>query len=234
MSSKEIKLINRKGNQAWIFIGRTDAEAEAPVLWPPDVKSWLIGKDPDAGKDWRQQEKGMTEDEMVAWHHWLNGHEFEQALGVGDEQGSLMSCSPWGYKESDATEWLNLTEMFDFDLEQLSDFSVPDLCYLQNGSNDTTCSILMMKYRIPEGWNILLNVPEQVAPRIPEWSSWHAGRKMDGCAAGTCPSALCLHLSWGAQVSPHLTFQRLYISCEIMRCGMEAGRIYRAVKCSLV
>lgn len=94
--------------------------------------------------------------------------------------------------------------------------------------------ILMMKYRIPEGWNILLNVPEQVAPRIPEWSSWREGRKMDCCAAGTCPSALCLHLSCGAQVSPHLTFQRLYISCEIMRCGMEAGRIYRAVKCSLV
>ena len=85
---------NPKGNQSWIFIGRTDAEAEALILWPPDVKNWLIGKDPDAGRDWGQEEKGMTEDEMVGWHHWLNGHEFEQALGVGDRQGSLVCYSP--------------------------------------------------------------------------------------------------------------------------------------------
>ena len=83
---KEIKAVNRKGNQSWIFIGRTDAEAEAPILWPPDAKNWLIGKDPDAGKDWRQEEKGMTEDEVVEWHHRLDGHEFEQALGAGDGQ----------------------------------------------------------------------------------------------------------------------------------------------------
>ena len=84
LDSKEIKPVNPKGNQSWIFIVRTDAEAEAPILLPPDVKSWLIGKDPDAGKDWRQEEKGMTEDEMAGWHHWLDGHEFEQAPGVGD------------------------------------------------------------------------------------------------------------------------------------------------------
>ena len=84
-----------------------DAEAEAPLLWPPDTKSWLIRKDPDAGKDWRQEEKGMTEDKMVGWHHWLDGHEFGQALGVGDGQGSLACCSPWGCKESDRTEQLN-------------------------------------------------------------------------------------------------------------------------------
>ena len=90
-----------------IFIGRTDAKVEAPILWPPDVKSWLIRKDPDAEKDWRQEEKGMTEDEMVGWHHWLNGYEFEQALGDGAGQGSLAYCSPWGYKELDMTEWLN-------------------------------------------------------------------------------------------------------------------------------
>ena len=77
MDCKEIKSVNPKGNQPIIFIGRTDVEAEAPILWPPDVKNWLIGKDPDAGKDWRQEEKGMTEHEMVGWHHWLNGHEFE-------------------------------------------------------------------------------------------------------------------------------------------------------------
>ena len=106
---QEIKSVNPKRNQAWIFVGRTDAEAETPILWPPDVKNWFIGKDPGAGKDWKQEEKGTTEDEMVGWHHWLGGHEFEQALGVRDEQGSLACCSPWGCKESDTTELLNWT-----------------------------------------------------------------------------------------------------------------------------
>ena len=109
LDCKEIKLVNFKGNQPWIFIGRTDAEAEDPILQPPDVKNWLTGKGPDAGKDWRQEEKGTTEEEMVGWHHWLNGLEFEQASGVGDGQGSLVCCSPWGRKESDTTEWLNWT-----------------------------------------------------------------------------------------------------------------------------
>ena len=99
LDSKEIKPVNPKGNQPWIFIGRTDAEAETPVLWPPDMKSQLIRKDPDAGKDWRQ-EKGMTEDEMFRWCHWLDGHEFEQTPGDGEEQGSLECCSPWDYQES--------------------------------------------------------------------------------------------------------------------------------------
>ena len=104
---KEIKPVHPKGNQSWIFIGRTDAEAETPILRPPDVKNWLIGKDPDAGKDWRQEEKGTTEDEMVGWHHRFNGHEFESTLGIGDGQGGLARCSPWGRKESDTTEQLN-------------------------------------------------------------------------------------------------------------------------------
>ena len=104
---QQIKPVNPKGNQPWIFIGKTDAEALK--LWPPDAKNWLTGKDPDAGKDWRQ-EKGMTEDEMVGWHHWLHGHEFEQALVVDDGQGSLACSSPWGHKESDMTEWPNWTE----------------------------------------------------------------------------------------------------------------------------
>ena len=99
LDCKKIKPVNPKGNQSWIFIERTNAEAEAPIVWPPDVKNWLIGKDSDAGKDWRQEEKGTTEDEMVGWHHRLNGHEFEQALGTGDGQGSLVCCSPWGRKE---------------------------------------------------------------------------------------------------------------------------------------
>ena len=101
LDSKEIQLINAKGNQSWIFIGRTDAEAETPILWPPDEKSWLIGKDPDA--DWVQEEKGTTEDEMVGWHHQLDGHESEQTPGVGEGQGSLACCSPCGYRESDTT-----------------------------------------------------------------------------------------------------------------------------------
>ena len=97
-------------SQSWIFIGRTDAEAETPILWPLDAKNWLIGKDPDAGKDWRWEGKGMTEDEMIGWHHWLDGHEFEQAPGVDNRQGSLACCSPWGRKESNMTEQLNWTE----------------------------------------------------------------------------------------------------------------------------
>ena len=108
LDCKEIHLIHPKGSQSWMFIGRTDAKAEAPILWPPDVKNWLIGKDPDTGKDWRWEEKGVTEDGMVVWHHWLDGHEFEQALRVGDEHGSLACCTPWGHKESDmGHNWAN-------------------------------------------------------------------------------------------------------------------------------
>ena len=109
LDCKEIQPVHPKGNQSWIFVGRIDTEAETPILWPSDVKNWLIGKDPDAGKDWRQEEKGMTEDEMAGWHHSLSGHEFG-APGVGDGQGSLVCCSPWGSKESDTIEQLNLTE----------------------------------------------------------------------------------------------------------------------------
>ena len=107
LDCKKIEPVNPKGNQSWIFIGRTNAEAS--ILWPPDAKNWLIGKDPDAGKDWRQEEKGMTEEEMVGWHHRLDGHEFEQAPGVGDGQGGLACCSPGGHEELDTTERLNWT-----------------------------------------------------------------------------------------------------------------------------
>ena len=107
MDCKEIKPVKPKGNQSRIFIGRTDAEAEAPILWPPDAKSQLTGKDPDAGKDRRQEEKEATKDEMVGWHHQLNGHEFEQTLGYSEGQGSLACCSSWDCKQSDMTEQLN-------------------------------------------------------------------------------------------------------------------------------
>ena len=107
LDCKEIKPVNSKGSQSWIYIGRTDAKAEAPILWPPDSKSRLIGEDLDAEKGWRQEEKGTTEDELVGWHHCLHGHELEQAPGNGERQESLACCSPWGRKESDTTEQLN-------------------------------------------------------------------------------------------------------------------------------
>ena len=109
---REIKRVSPKGNQSWIFIRRTDAEADTPILQPPDAKSQLIGKDPDAGKDWRQKEKGITEDKMVGWHHWLNGHEFEKTPRDGEGQGGLASCSPWGRKESRTAEQLNYNNVY--------------------------------------------------------------------------------------------------------------------------
>ena len=115
-----IQPVHPKGNQSWIFIGRTDVEAEAPVLWPPDGKSWLIWKDPDAGKDWRQEEKGTTEDETAERHHQLNGREFELALGVGDGQGGLACCSPWGVTKS-RTRLSDLTELMPY---------IYKLCYI--------------------------------------------------------------------------------------------------------
>ena len=110
LDSKEIQPVHPKGDQSWLFIGRTDAEAETPILWPPEAKSWLIGKDPDAGKDWGQEEKGATEDKLVGWYHWLNGHGFGWTPVVGDGQGGLVCCSSWDRKESDTTEHLNWTE----------------------------------------------------------------------------------------------------------------------------
>ena len=110
LNCKEIQPVHPKGHQSWVFIGRTDAEAETPILWPPHAKSRLIGKDPDAGRDWGQEAKGTTEDEMAGWHHWLNGHGFKWTLGVDDGQGGLAYGGSWGHKESDMTEGLNWTE----------------------------------------------------------------------------------------------------------------------------
>ena len=107
LGCKEIQLVHPKGNQSWIFIGRTAAEAKTPILWLPDAKNWLIWKDSDAGKDWRQEEKEMTEDEMAGWHHWLDGRESEWTPGVGDGQRGLVCCNSWGCKESDTTWQLN-------------------------------------------------------------------------------------------------------------------------------
>jgi len=112
---KEIQPVHSEGDQPWDFFGRTDAKAETPVLWPPHEKSWLIGKDSDAGRDWRQEEKGTTEDEMAGWHYWLDGRESEWTPGVGDGQGGLACCDSWGLKESDTTErliWSDLIGIF--------------------------------------------------------------------------------------------------------------------------
>jgi len=111
LDCREIQPVHPKGDQSWVFIGRTDAETETPILWPPHAKSWFIGKDPDAGRDWGQEKKGTTEDEMAGWHHWLDARESEWTLRVGDGQGCLACCDSWGRKESDTTERLNWTEL---------------------------------------------------------------------------------------------------------------------------
>ena len=111
LDCKEIQPVHSEGYQPWDFFGRNDAKAETPVLWPPHAKSWLIGEDSDAGRDWGQEEKGMTEDEMAGWHHWLDGRESEWTPGVGDGQGGLACCNSWGCKELDTTEQLNWTEL---------------------------------------------------------------------------------------------------------------------------
>ena len=111
LDCKEIQPVHPKGDQYWVFFGRSDVEAETPVIWPPDKMSWLIWKDPDAGTDWGQEEKETTEDEMIGWHHWLNRHWFGWTLGAGGGQGGLACCGSWGHKESDTTAWLNWTEM---------------------------------------------------------------------------------------------------------------------------
>ena len=118
-----------KGDQSWVFIGRTDANAETSILWPPDAKSWLIGKDSNAGRDWGQEEKGTTEDEMAGWHHWLDRHEFEWAPGVGDGQGGLAWCDSWGHKELDTTEQLNWTELKR--CKQVGVEALPSCCLLK-------------------------------------------------------------------------------------------------------
>ena len=162
LDCKEIKPTNPKGNQPWIFIGRPDAEA--PILWPPDTKGWLIGKDPNAGKDWRQEEKGTIEDEMAGWHHWLNGHEFEQDLGVGDRQESLVCCSPWGQKGSDTTELNWDQRTFDASISRGKTFDTSKFkpfvaCYLINDNfsfSNHIHRLLQVLYIFHKMWQVLL------------------------------------------------------------------------------
>ena len=127
LDCKEIQPVHPKGNRSWIFTERTDAEAETPILWPPDEKNWLIWKDADAGKDLRQEEKGTTEDEMVGWHHCFNRLEFEQTPGFGDGQWGLVCCSPWGHKESDRTERLNWTDCHITNTDAARDYHISEV-----------------------------------------------------------------------------------------------------------
>ena len=151
---KEIEPVHPKGNQPWILIGR--AEAEAPILWPPDVKNWLLRKDPDAGKDSRQEEKGTTEDEMFGWHHQLKGHEFEQALAVGDGQGSPACYGPWVRKELDMTEQLNWTDKIKShqSSEEEKGPNIFTTCYLKFSWEETG------KWRITASQTLLLKLEE--------------------------------------------------------------------------
>ena len=142
LDCKEIQPVHPKGNQSWIFSGRTDADAETLILWPPDAKRWLIGKDPDAGKDWRQEEKGTTEGEMVGWHHRLNGHEFEQTPEDGEGQGNLACCGPWGWKDSGMTEGLSNNTYYE------SNFDTFHICWGQRAPFYKTY-ILRFSYKCP-------------------------------------------------------------------------------------
>ena len=153
LDCKETQPVHPKGDQSWVFIGRTDVEAETPILWPPDGKSWLIWKDPDAGKDWGQEKKGTTEDERVGWHHQLNGHEFGWTLRFGDGQGGLVCCGSWGHKESDMTEQLKWTESLHFrcraqDLNSVSKMYgnsfIPEI--LQTGTNSERHRLICPKF----------------------------------------------------------------------------------------
>ena len=154
LDCKEIQSVNPKGDQSWVFIGRTDVEAETPILWAPDAKSWLIWKDPHAGKDWRWEKKDTTEDEMVEWHHWLSGHEFEWTPGVGDGEGRLACCSPWGHKESDMTEWKNWTKLTHFIFFKIT-LVVPQLWTPSKKTEATKDGVIRKKSK-PQIWLCLL------------------------------------------------------------------------------
>ena len=141
----------------WIFTGRTDGEAEAPVLWPPDAKSWLLGKDPDAGKDWGQEEKRMTEDKMVGWHHQIDGLEFEQALGIADGQGGLECWGLWGHKESDMTQQLNWTELIQVSIFFI--FSLPFTSLLSQLFVRPPQKTILLFFCISSSWGWFWSLP---------------------------------------------------------------------------
>ena len=146
LDCKEIQPVHPKEDQPWVFFGRNDAKAETPILWPPHVKSWLIGKDSDAGRDWGQEEKGMTEVEMAGWHHWLNGRESGWTPGVGDGQGGLACCDSWGFKESDTTEWLDWTELKHLVTICWLDFNARNIALLTFSTHNILILLLIYKH----------------------------------------------------------------------------------------
>ena len=161
--TKEIQPVHSKGDQSLVFFGRNDAKAETPVLWPFHAKSWLIGKDSDAGRDWGQEEKGMTEDEMAEWHHQLDGCEFEWTSGVGDGQGGLACCDSWGHKESDTTEWLNWTDRVG-KREILCACFVIFFCFFR------ICSFQILLFTSPLSQNLLkVGIPSQALHSSPNY-----------------------------------------------------------------
>ena len=145
LDCKEIQPVRSKGDQSWVFIGRTDVEPETPVFWPPDVKSWLIGKDPVARRVWGQEEKGTTEDEMAGWHYWLDARESEWTPGAGDGQGGLACCDSWGHKESDTTEWQNWTELIRY-IDNKNSLIIPALASLVRTLTGVCCSSSIQEY----------------------------------------------------------------------------------------
>ena len=192
LDCKEIKPVNPKGNQSWIFIGRTDAEMEAPILWPPDARNWLTGKDPDAGKDWRREEKGTTEHEMVGWHHWLDGHELEQALGVGDGQGSLACCIHRVAKSrtwlSDWTELRGL-ESLKQELSRVSGAGFSRQAKKAEPCCNSGCGL----------WDLFALLPWSWADLVKECDPWLPGASvlnlMGGC--GVLGKLLAYEREWG-------------------------------------
>ena len=157
LGCKEIKPVNHKGDQPWIFIRRTDTEAETPILWPPNVKNWLTGKVPDAGKDWRQEEKGTTENETDGWHHWLDGHEFKQALGAGERQASLACCNPWGHKELEVTERLNWSTVC-LSIHLLTDIWATPRSRIVESYHNSTFNILRNHHTVFHGGYTILHL----------------------------------------------------------------------------
>ena len=185
LDCKESQPVHSKGDQSWVFFGRNDAKAETPVLWPPHGKSWLIGKDSDAGRDWGQEEKGTREDEMAGWHHWLNGHEFGWTPWVGDGQGGLVCCDSWGHKESDTTEQLNWTELnishYYFLWHMIPDNGKRNAGSIQNKRGDSKSPFHMdpatlFTLRLHLRWNMIASILRSNTGASRWHFTWNSGR----------------------------------------------------------
>ena len=217
LDSKEIQPVHSKGDQSWVFFGKNDAKAETPILWPPHAKSWFIGKDPDAGRDWRKEEKGTVEDEMAGWHHWFDGHEFEWTLGVRDGQGGLTCFDSWARKESDTTEQLNWTELTEYLFTSI-------VIYASTLLNSLLTKLAQFSIAVSQ-W--VKNPPAMQETQ--ETQVWSLGREnplKEGMAthssilAWRIPWAESIRLQWVIHdwtdwVHTHLFFQRPFKVCQV-------------------